>query len=84
MKNNNVKECNVTMEKNAYSGLGFTGPCATMHHQYFKMVDLLIETCTSTMKGLNACALPYAPMENNNIQIVEQKENIAEKDEEQK
>lgn len=38
-----------------------TGQCTTMHHQYYQMVDLLIEYCRKSMGGLNPHVVPYVP-----------------------
>ena len=38
-----------------------TGPHTVAHHQYYQMVDLLIQHCRRTMGGLNPHALPHAP-----------------------
>ena len=62
------------------SGFGFAGPHTIMHHQYFKMVDLLIETCMGTTKGLNPFALPYEPTNNNSINVVNKTETTSEKE----
>lgn len=35
--------------------LVFVGPCAVFHHQYFKMVDMLIHHCEMNAEKLNAC-----------------------------
>ena len=41
--------------------IAHTGQHTMMHHQYYQMVDLLIEYCRKSMGGLNPCAMPYAP-----------------------
>ena len=74
--NNTAKERNKKMEKHGCSDFRFAGPCTISHHQYFKMVDLLIESHTRTMKGLNPHTLPYVPMRNNNIEIEEKKKKL--------
>ena len=37
------------------------GPYTVVHHQYYQMVDLLIQHWRRTMGGLNPYALPYIP-----------------------
>ena len=73
------------MEKNRCSDFRFTGLHTMLHHQYFKMIDLIIEKCTFTIKqlNLNPCTSPCAPMKNNNKEIAEQEEKITEKKEDQ-
>ena len=41
--------------------LAHAGQCTIMHHQYYQMVDLLIECCKKSMGGLNPHAAPCAP-----------------------
>ena len=38
-----------------------TGQCTITHHQYYQMVDLLIECCRKSMGGLNPHTVPCAP-----------------------
>ena len=38
-----------------------TGQHTIIHHQYYQMVDLLIEYCRKSMGGLNPRTMPYAP-----------------------
>ena len=37
------------------------GTYTVMHHQYYQMVDILMQYCKKSMGGLNPHALPYAP-----------------------
>ena len=37
------------------------GPYTVVHHQYYQMVDLLIQHWRRTMSGLNPYALPHSP-----------------------
>ena len=53
-----IKERNTKIEKHGYSNFGFVGPCTISHHQYSRMVDLLIER-------------HMHKIENNNIEIAE-------------
>ena len=39
-----------------------TGTHTVIHHQYYQMVDLLMQFCRRTMGGLNPHALPHAPL----------------------
>ena len=41
--------------------LAHTGQHTIAHHQYYQMVDLLIEHCRKSMGGLNPHAVPHAP-----------------------
>ena len=43
------------------SNFGLAGPHATSHHQHFKMVNLLIESCAFAIKGLNPKAQQHHP-----------------------
>ena len=38
-----------------------TGQCTIMHHQYYQMVDLLIEYCRKSIGGLDPHVVPHAP-----------------------
>ena len=41
--------------------LAFTGSHVAFHHQYFKMIDMLIHLCEMNAKKLNPCAKPHKP-----------------------
>ena len=41
--------------------LAHAGTCTAVHHQYYQMVDILMQHCRKSMGGLNPHALPYAP-----------------------
>ena len=43
--------------------LVFAGSCTAFHHQYFKMVDILMHYFEQNMHSLNPSAKPYAPLE---------------------
>ena len=50
------------MSSSDYCGVD-TGPHAVTHHQYYQMVDLLMQCCLQFMGGLNPHALPYVPVQ---------------------
>ena len=35
--------------------------CAVIHHQYYQMVDLLMQNCRQSMSGLNPHSLTHMP-----------------------
>ena len=49
------------------SDFGFTGPHKTVHHQCFKMIDLMIRSFERTVCGLNPRTVPYKPVMSNNM-----------------
>ena len=40
-----------------------TGPHAVTHHQYYQMVDLLMQHCRRSIGRLNPHALPHVPVQ---------------------
>lgn len=61
--NNNSK-----IHNNGNYGIDYTGPCAVMHHQHYQMIDLLIQHCRQSMRGLNPHALPCVPSQHQEIE----------------
>ena len=49
--------------------LVFVGQYTNFHHQYFKMVEILIYDYKQNMQSLNPCAIPYAPKEQKEPEI---------------
>ena len=58
--------------------LVFVGSCTAIHHQCFKMVDMLIHHFEMNMKKLNPCAKPYEPKKE--VEEVNANEEVQQKD----
>ena len=57
--------------------LVFLGSYTAFHHQYFKMVDMLIHHFDMNMKKLNPCTKPYKPKKE--VEEVNTKEEVQQK-----
>ena len=70
---------NIRMNENANYGIDFTGPHMVIHHQYYQIVDLLIQYCRQLICGLNPYALLYALLKHRSIEIKNKDQDEKEK-----
>ena len=70
---------NIRINENVNYGVDFIEPHTVIHHQYYQMVDLLIQYCRRLMCRLNPYALSYVPLKNHDIEIKKKDQNEKDK-----